>query len=100
MQNSGKLEAKLAQEMEKNKGEIIESENLQAQYEDCAAQYDVCVNMSVFQTNLSLSAQVVRKETAKLTKDLAAHEKEEVKLQEKKHVVSKQKKLKKSISEV
>ena len=87
--------------MEKNKGEIIESENLQAQYEDRAAQYDVRVNMSVFQTNLSLSAQVVRKETAKLTKDLAAHEKEEVKLQEKKkHVVSKQKKLKKSISEV
>lgn len=45
--------------------------------------------------------QVVRKETAKLTKDLAAHEKEEVKLQEKKkHAVSKQKKLKKSITDV
>ena len=27
--------------MEKNKGDIIESENLQAQYDDRAAQYDV-----------------------------------------------------------
>lgn len=45
--------------------------------------------------------QVVRKETAKLTKDLALHEKEEVKLQEKKkHAVTKQKKLKKTISDV
>jgi structural maintenance of chromosome 4 len=43
----------------------------------------------------------VKKETAKLVKDLASHEKEEVKLQEKKkHVSSKQKKLKKAIADV
>jgi hypothetical protein len=91
--------------MEQNKGDIIESENLQAQYEDRAAQYDVCDYIlkprlrAVFE--VIRCVQVVKKETAKLTKDLAAHEKEEVKLQEKKkHVVSKQKKLKKSITEV
>lgn len=36
-----KLEAKLAHEVEKNKDNILESENLTAQYEDRAAQYDV-----------------------------------------------------------
>ena len=43
----------------------------------------------------------MKKETAKLIKDLASHEKEEVKLQEKKkHVSSKQKKLKKAVADV
>ncbi|KAF9515941.1 hypothetical protein BS47DRAFT_1391255 [Hydnum rufescens UP504] len=78
-----KLEQQLVQEVEKNKDNLAESETLQEQYEDRAAQYDV-----------------VKKETAKLVKDLASHEKEEVKLQEKKkHVSSKQKKLKKAIAD-
>jgi hypothetical protein len=45
--------------------------------------------------------QEVRKEVDKLSKTLASHEKEEVKFQEKKkHAVTKQKKIKKSLSEV
>ncbi|KAF8336456.1 uncharacterized protein EI90DRAFT_3119718 [Cantharellus anzutake] len=78
-----KLEARLTKEIEKNKDNIAETEALQAEYKDREAQYEV-----------------VRNETAKLVKDLAAHEKEEVKLQEKKkHVATKHKKLKKSIVE-
>ena len=43
----------------------------------------------------------MKRETAKLVKDLASHEKEEVKLQEKKkHAVSKHKKLRKTLTEV
>ncbi|KAF8324062.1 RecF/RecN/SMC protein [Clavulina sp. PMI_390] len=78
-----KLNEKLAHEVEKNKADVDESANLEAQYEERAAQYDV-----------------VRKETAKLTKDLAALEKDEVSLQEKKkHIVAKRKKLNKAFTD-
>lgn len=78
------LTQQLQQEKDKNKGTIAEIEELEQAYEERVKAFEV-----------------VKKETAPLVKQLQTLEKQEVTLQEKrKHIMTKGKKLTKSLKEV
>ncbi|KDQ18233.1 hypothetical protein BOTBODRAFT_29575 [Botryobasidium botryosum FD-172 SS1] len=77
------LQEEMEEERDRNKETIAESEELKQEYEQRVAAFEV-----------------VKKETEKLVKNLAVHEKAEVQFQEKKkHLISKRKKLEKALNE-
>jgi len=78
------IETELKEEEEKHKDDLHDCEELNAQYEDKSAAYES-----------------IKKLTATIVKNLGAHEKEQVGLEErKKHAQGKAKKLEKSIKDV
>ena len=96
------LKKDLAEETARNKDDIMHLEMLRKHYEEREKAYDVPISLVSSFTFITHSIlQEVQAAAKEAVKDLAANEKQEVGLQERrKHAGSKAKKLKKSLQDV